>query len=193
MKQQAEAILPTKWGIFKMLAYANQSDEQMPHLALIHEKFDPDSEVLVRVHSECITGDTFGSVRCDCGEQLDKAMELAAQAGGVIIYLRQEGRGIGLINKLKAYQLQDKGLNTIDANTHLGFEADARQYDIALEILTDLGIRKIHLLTNNPLKIKAFKKSNIEVLSRIPLVMEPHTENQNYLDTKKTLMGHFLK
>lgn len=193
MKQQAEAVLPTKWGIFKMLAYANQSDEQMPHLALIHEKFDPGSEVLVRVHSECITGDTFGSVRCDCGEQLDKAMELAAQAGGVIIYLRQEGRGIGLINKLKAYQLQDKGLNTIDANTHLGFEADARQYDIALEILTDLGIRKIHLLTNNPLKIKAFKKSNIEVLSRIPLVMEPHTENQNYLDTKKTLMGHFLK
>lgn len=193
MKRQAEADLPTRLGNFKIIAYALSDKEKMPHLALVHENINPKNPVLVRVHSECMTGDTFGSVRCDCGEQLNKAMEIAAEKGGVIVYLRQEGRGIGLINKLKAYTLQDEGLNTIDANTHLGFEADARQYDIAIEILKDLGITAIHLLTNNPLKIKALEDSDIRIVSRIPLVVAPHLENTSYLRTKQDLMGHLFK
>lgn len=147
---------------------------------------------MVRIHSECMTGDVFHSRRCDCGEQLAKAIEMAAENGGVVIYLRQEGRGIGLINKLKAYNLQDTGLNTADANTHLGFDVDGRQYDLAVEILNDLGIRRIHLLTNNPLKIEAIEHSDIEIVSRIPLVIEPKKENHSYLKTKRELMGHLL-
>ncbi len=160
---------------------------------MVHEKFDPSQPVLVRIHSECMTGDLFGSHRCDCGEQLDQSLHLVAGRGGVVIYLRQEGRGIGLINKLKAYNLQDQGLNTADANTHLGFEVDARQYDLALEILSDLGIRQIHLLTNNPDKIEAIEHSDIEIVSRVPLIIPPRTENRAYLETKRALMGHLLK
>lgn len=192
MKRQAEAILPTDWGKFNMLAYSKDKDNPMPHLAFVHEQFDSSEPVVVRIHSECMTGDVFHSKRCDCGEQLNRAMEIAAKLGGVVVYLRQEGRGIGLINKLKAYNLQDEGLDTIEANLHLGHKIDARQYDIAVKILQDLDIEAIHLLTNNPLKIEALEKSPIDVISRIPIVIKAKNENRSYLQTKKQLMGHLL-
>jgi 3,4-dihydroxy 2-butanone 4-phosphate synthase/GTP cyclohydrolase II len=191
--RQSEAIIPTAWGNFKMIAYADNPDEWMPHLAMVHENFDYAMPVYVRIHSECITGDLFGSRRCDCGEQLEKAMNLVALHGGVLIYLRQEGRGIGLINKLKAYNLQDQGDDTIEANVHLGLEIDARQYDIAIAIMQDLRIRSIHLLTNNPDKVEAIEKSPIQVISRVPLIIRPKKENYDYLKTKEQKMGHFLK
>ena len=193
VKQQAEALIPTPWGNFNMIAFAGDESEWMPHLVLVHENCDTDEPVLTRIHSECITGDLFGSRRCDCGEQLDKSLQMAAEQGGVVLYLRQEGRGIGIINKLKAYNLQDRGLNTVDANLHLGLEVDARQYDIAVEMLTALGITRIHLLTNNPEKVEALESSSVEVVSRVPLIIEPQKENFNYLKTKQDEMGHFFK
>lgn len=192
MQRQVAAYLPTDWGNFNIYAFAENEDEPKPHLVLAHEKMDTSKPVLLRIHSECMTGDIFQSRRCDCGEQLEKALELATLQNGAVIYLRQEGRGIGLINKLKAYNLQDKGLNTADANTHLGFDVDARQYNIAIEIMKDLGIKQINLLTNNPLKIVAIENSDIEIVSRVPLIIEPKKENQSYLKTKKELMGHLL-
>ncbi len=192
MQRQAEAVIPTGLGNFRMIAYADSAAEWMPHVALVSEKMDPAQPVLVRIHSECMTGDVFGSHRCDCGEQLHQALEMAAEKGGVVLYLRQEGRGIGLINKLRAYNLQDEGLNTVDANTHLGLEADARQYDIAINILEDLGIQSIHLVTNNPLKIEAIEHSSLQLVSRIPLVIPPHAGNKSYLRTKHDLMGHLF-
>ncbi len=192
MERQAEAVLPTQWGNFNMIAYSDNDQEQMPHLAMVHEKFDNTNTILVRVHSECMTGDLFGSHRCDCGEQLEAAMELAAEHGGIVIYLRQEGRGIGLINKLKAYQIQDTGINTADANTHLGFEVDARHYDAAIKIMQDLNIKKINLLTNNPEKIKEIDQSPIEVENRVPLIIKPKKENIGYFKTKQDLMGHLF-
>lgn len=191
--RQAEAMIPTPWGNFLMVAYAEKSDEWMPHLALVHEHCNTSEPVLTRLHSECITGDLFGSKRCDCGEQLHLALQMAAQQGGLLLYLRQEGRGIGIINKLKAYELQDQGLNTIDANLHLGLQVDARQYNIAIDMLHDLGIRQIHLLTNNPDKIEAIEHSDIEVVSRLPIVAPPHEENAGYLKTKQEEMGHLFK
>lgn len=175
-----------------MLVYATTANDLTPHVAMVHEKFNPAEPVLVRIHSECMTGDLFGSLRCDCGEQLDESLRMAAERGGLVIYLRQEGRGIGLINKLKAYNLQDQGLNTADANTHLGFEVDARQYDLAVAIMKDLGISRIHLLTNNPEKIEAIEHSDIEIVSRVPLIIPPRSENRAYLETKRALMGHLL-
>ena len=192
MKRQAEAMIPTDWGRFNMIAYADSKKEHMPHVALVHEDFDPTKPVLVRIHSECFTGDLFGSNKCDCGEQLSKSIKMASEQGGVIIYLRQEGRGIGLINKLKAYQLQEKGANTVDANTHLGLEVDARHYDIAITMLQDLGITAIHLLTNNPLKIEELEQSPIKVVSRVPLVIKAHKDSLNYLQTKQQVMGHLF-
>jgi GTP cyclohydrolase II len=193
LKRQAEALIPTEWGTFRMLAYARRSDNPIPHLALVADTFDETkSPTLLRIHSECMTGDVFHSNRCDCGEQLDLAMQQAAKQGGLVIYLRQEGRGIGLINKLKAYQLQDKGFNTADANTHLGFEADARNYQDAVSILKDLNIKKVELLTNNPLKIKALEDAGVIVVKRLPILIKPKTENTFYLKTKKDLMGHLL-
>lgn len=191
--RQAEAIIPTPWGNFNMIAYAADEGDWMPHLAMVHEDFNPAKPVLTRIHSECITGDLFHSKRCDCGQQLEHAMELAAQEGGVVVYLRQEGRGIGIINKLKAYQLQDQGLNTIDANVHLGLEIDARHYDLAFVILKELGVTKIQLLTNNPEKIDAFEHSDIELVDRIPLIIDPIEENAEYLKTKQLNMGHLFK
>lgn len=192
LNRQAEATIPTHWGNFNMIAYSELDSDKMPHIALAHETFNTAEPTLVRIHSECLTGDLFGSKRCDCGEQLDKAMSLAALHGGVVIYLRQEGRGIGLINKLKAYKLQDQGLDTIEANVHLGLEVDARQYDIAIEILKDLNIDTIRILTNNPDKIEAIENSEIEVLERVPIVIPPRPENLNYLLTKQQSMGHIL-
>jgi GTP cyclohydrolase II len=192
MIRQAEARIPSKWGNFNMIAYADKSSERMPHLAFVAVDFDPSKPVSVRIHSECMTGDVFGSRRCDCGEQLDAALCMANERGGVVIYLRQEGRGIGLINKLKAYQLQDKGLNTAEANTHLGFEVDARQYESAIFILQDLDIQAIELMTNNPDKIEALQKSPIKVVGRIPVVIAPQSDSEDYLQTKQDLMGHLL-
>lgn len=192
MQRQAEAVLPTQWGIFQMMAYSTSPQEPMPHIALVHEDLDISKPVLVRIHSECLTGDLFGSRRCDCGEQLIQALEMISEQAGVLLYLRQEGRGIGLINKLKAYNLQDSGFNTLDANTHLGLEVDARQYDDAIAILQDLQIRSVRLLTNNPVKLEAVKKSSIEVVSREPLIIPPHSENKNYLKAKQELMGHLF-
>lgn len=192
MQKQAEALIPTPWGNFNMVAFAERPDDWMPHLALVHEKLDKTKPVLTRLHSECITGDLFGSKRCDCGEQLSRALEMTAKEGGIVLYLRQEGRGIGIINKLKAYNLQDQGLNTVDANLHLGLEVDARQYDIAIEMLRIMEIKKIRLLTNNPEKIEAFDHSAVEVVSRVPLIIEPQEENINYLKTKQRQMGHLF-
>ncbi len=188
-----ETYLPTKWGKFKIIAYANKKDENMPHLAIVSQNFDPNKVITMRIHSECMTGDIFGSSRCDCGPQLEKAMKIIDKEGGVILYMRQEGRGIGLVNKLKAYTLQDKGYNTVEANTHQGLEADARTYEEAIEMLNDLGIDKVNLMTNNPLKIKAIEDSNIEVVQRVPHEIPAIPENYNYLKTKKDLMGHLLK
>lgn len=175
-----------------MIAYSEKADEPMPHLALVAEGFDPSGPVPVRIHSECMTGDVFSSRRCDCGEQLETSLRIAAEQGGVVIYLRQEGRGIGLINKLKAYNLQDIGLNTAEANTHLGFDVDARQYECAVFILQDLGISTVQLITNNPDKVEALRRSPVRVVARIPLVVEPHDDNRGYLETKQELMGHLL-
>jgi 3,4-dihydroxy 2-butanone 4-phosphate synthase/GTP cyclohydrolase II len=175
-----------------MIAYAESAEEWMPHIALVSEKYSGSSQgpVIVRLHSECMTGDLFGSKRCDCGEQLDFAMRTIAEQGGVLLYLRQEGRGIGIINKLKAYQLQDEGLDTVEANVHLGLEIDARQYGIALAMLRDLGIDQIKLLTNNPEKIVAFDQSGIEIVDRLSIIIPPRTENESYLRTKRDQMGH---
>lgn len=193
LKKQVEVLLPTDWGNFRMIAYAQRIDDRVPHLAMVHENFDPKNEqTLVRIHSECMTGDVFHSNRCDCGEQLDYAMHLAAEHSGIVIYLRQEGRGIGLINKLKAYNLQDKGFDTLEANLHLGFEGDERHYDDAIAILQSLDVKNITLLTNNPLKVNYLEKGGIHVVERLPILITPTEENAFYLKTKQNSMGHLL-
>lgn len=192
LQLQSEALIPTPFGKFNMIAFAADADEPMPHLALVHPEMNPEQAVVVRVHSECITGDLFGSKRCDCGEQLEESLKVISKEKGVLLYLRQEGRGIGIINKLKAYQLQDVGFNTIEANLHLGFEEDERQYGIALDMLVHLSIDQIRLLTNNPEKLEAFSNSAIKIVERLPLVIPPQRENMAYLRTKREEMGHFL-
>lgn len=192
MKRQAEANLPTEWGEFEIIAYSENENDWMPHLAMISKNTDLKKTVNIRIHSECITGDLFHSKRCDCGKQLDAAMKYIHENGGVLLYLRQEGRNIGIINKLKAYNLQDKGLNTAEANIKLGFPADARDFKIAVEILEDLGIQSVNLLTNNPEKISFIKDSSIKLVHRIPLEINPEKENLEYLKTKKDFFGHFL-
>ncbi len=187
-----QAHIPNKYGDFTMYVYTDQTIACKEHIALVHRDTDIDGTVPVRIHSECLTGDLFTSQRCDCGEQLHASMAHISTHPGIIIYLRQEGRGIGLINKLKAYNLQDDGLNTIDANLHLGLEADAREYDIAVAILKDLKVQQIDLLTNNPDKIKALDDSEIIVRKRLPLVIPATETSADYLDTKRELMGHLI-
>lgn len=190
----AEARVPTDHaGEFKVIIYTNDVDK-MEHLALVKGEINPDKKVLVRVHSECLTGDVFGSARCDCGDQLYAAMRMIDQEGcGVLLYMRQEGRGIGLINKLKAYHLQDsEGMDTVEANIHLGFKADLRDYGIGAQILRDLGVRKMSLLTNNPKKIIGLEGYGIEVVDRFPIEMAASDENKNYLMCKRDRMGHLL-
>lgn len=193
LKNQVITTLPTQWGTFKIMAYSDTDDNPMPHLAMVHENFDASKPTYIRIHSECLTGDLFTSKRCDCGEQLDAAMQKAALEGGVVLYLRQEGRGMGLIPKLKAYNIQDTGVNTADANTHLGFAVDSREYGEAIAMMKDLGITKVHLLTNNPLKVKALEDSEIEVVSRVPIIIPSQKENKKYMETKRDLMGHYYK
>ncbi|MGB2732593.1 MAG: GTP cyclohydrolase II [Saprospiraceae bacterium] len=192
LRNIVESTIPTANGEFTIKAYAMDEHDLTPHLALIKEPIDYDEPVLIRIHSECLTGDIFGSQRCDCGPQLIRSLELIGERGGVLLYLRQEGRGIGIINKLKAYQLQDQGDNTAEANTHLGFKVDERTYEEALIILEDLGIKEVDLLTNNPEKIKIFENSPIKLHKRIPLEITPIRSNKRYLETKKTVMGHLL-
>lgn len=192
MKKLSEAWLPTKWGKFKMITFGQDKDQYSPHIALVHESFSTDDIPLVRIHSECLTGDVFSSLRCDCGEQLHISLEKIAEQGGVLIYLRQEGRGIGISHKLDAYQLQDKGLNTIEANIHLGFEPDERDYEAAVQILEELGVKGLKLLTNNPDKLNALKERGIDIVERVPVVSSEHSENKDYLETKKKWMGHLF-
>lgn len=192
MQKQVHSSIPTSSGLWYIDAYAEDGDDPMPHLAIYPPGLDKEGTVVVRVHSECITGDLFHSQRCDCGSQLEKSLEVITSEKGVLIYLRQEGRGIGLINKLKAYNLQDEGFNTVDANHQLGFETDQREYNIAILILKDMGIKKIRLLTNNPEKVSSMSRDGIEIVDRIPLMIIPNQDNEKYLRVKKDLMGHLL-
>lgn len=192
MQKQVHSSIPTSGGLWYIDAYADHDREVMPHLAIYPPGLDPEGPVMVRVHSECFTGDVLGSQRCDCGAQLHKSLEMITREKGVLIYLRQEGRGIGLINKLKAYNLQDEGFNTIDANHQLGFETDEREYHIATLILRDLGIKRIRLLTNNPEKVNSLVREGIEIVDRVPLLVAPNVDNEEYLRVKRDLMGHFL-
>ncbi len=190
---QAETLLPTEWGSFILSAFTDDSGDPMPHLALRHPEMDPSEPVYVRVHSECLTGDIFHSLKCDCGQQLDAAMRIIEEKKGAVIYLRQEGRGIGIINKILAYKHQEQGMDTIEANEALGLEADYRDYSIAADILESLGIKQIRLITNNPDKIENLTAHDIEVVERIPLIIPANEINRAYLETKKNSMGHLLK
>ena len=193
VRRSAEAVIPTSFaGEFKVIVYENDVDDLM-HVALVKGEIHPDKPILVRVHSECLTGDVFGSLRCDCGDQLHKAMEMIDREGaGILLYLRQEGRGIGLVNKLKAYVLQDQGLDTVDANLELGFQADMRNYGIGAQVLVDLGVKKMRLLTNNPKKMIGLDGYGLSILEQIPIEVEPNEFNRCYLECKKVKMGHLL-
>jgi len=193
VKRLVSVKMPTEYGgEFNAIAYANEIDNTV-YIALVKGEIKPEDEVLVRVHSQCLTGEVFGSKRCDCGEQLHRAMEMVSREGkGVILYVRQEGRGIGLINKLKAYELQDKGLDTVEANIRLGFKPDLRDYGVGAQILVDLGVRKMKLMTNNPKKIVGLEGYGLKVVERVPIEAKPHEKNIIYLKTKKKKLGHML-
>ena len=195
MNPLVESRLPTKFGGYRIVAFESDVIE-MPTLALVSDNFDPTSELatIVRVHSECMTGDVFGSSRCDCGAQLSTSITKIQEEGGVLIYLRQEGRGIGLVEKLKAYNLQDKGQDTYEANVNLGHPEDGRSFEAAIEVLRFLEVKKIKLLTNNPDKVGAFDDvKDIEVVERVPLTVGLVPENEEYLKSKRVVKGHFFK
>jgi len=192
IKREAEANLPTAYGTWRIYAYTSLVDNK-EHVALVMGEIKEDEPVLVRVHSECLTGDVFGSLKCDCRSQLHKAMEMIAKEGkGVIVYLRQEGRGIGLVNKIKAYHLQDHGFDTVEANKKLGFPPDMRDFGIGAQILRDLGVRKMRLMTNNPRKLIGLEGYGLEVVERVPIEVGICKYNVNYLKTKKEKLGHML-
>jgi len=193
VRKAVRAHLPTRYGDFEIIVYENQLDN-LEHLALVKGDLSGDDPVLVRVHSECFTGDTLGSLRCDCADQLHSAMlQIEKEGRGAILYMRQEGRGIGLVNKLRAYCLQEHGRDTVEANEELGFKPDLRDYGIGAQMLVDLGLKKIRLLTNNPTKIVGLQGYDIEIVERVPLECQPNENNIHYLQTKKEKMGHLLE
>lgn len=192
IKREIMVELPTHFGDFALVAYKQINTDQ-EHLALVKGKWKENETVMVRVHSSCITGDVFGSCRCDCGEQLERAMRLVEKEGkGVIVYMNQEGRGIGLLNKLRAYKLQEQGLDTVEANIELGFKGDQRDYGVGAQILRDLGVRKMKLLSNNPQKRTGLIGYGLEIVETLPLKIKPNSHNQRYLQTKKDKLGHEL-
>jgi len=192
IEKAAEINLPTKWGDFRAVTYRSTINSET-HIAFIKGDIKDKKNILVRVHSQCLTGDTFGSMRCDCGDQLDNAFKMINKKGrGVLLYMAQEGRGIGLCNKMKAYELQEKGMDTVEANLHLGFDADLRDYGIGAQILSDLGLSTIHLMTNNPKKIVGLEGYGLEITKRISIKIPPNKNNKRYLHTKKEKMNHML-
>jgi 3,4-dihydroxy 2-butanone 4-phosphate synthase/GTP cyclohydrolase II len=192
-RRVAETVIPTEFGEWKAIAYRSVIDPD-EHVALIFGDISGPEPVLVRMHSQCVTGDVFGSLRCDCGEQLRTAMRLIAEEGrGVVVYMRQEGRGIGFHNKLRAYELQDNGLDTVEANVALGFPADRRDYGIGMQILADLGLREIRFLTNNPAKRAGLEGYGLRMVERVPIIAEPNPHNVRYLETKRKKLGHLLR
>ena len=192
-RRQVAARVPTRYGTFQLMLFTSTHDDK-EHMALIMGDVKDKEDVIVRVHSECFTGDVLGSLRCDCGEQLDRAMQIIAEAKqGVILYLRQEGRGIGLLDKLRAYNLQDQGLDTVEANLRLGHQADERDYTVAALMLKDLGIRSVNLITNNPKKIDELRRLGVNVRERTPIEVPPRPENVRYLRTKAKRMDHLLR
>ena len=192
VEKYAEAELPTRYGKFRIIAFVNNRDEK-EHVAIINDDVAGHENVLTRIHSECLTGDVFGSLKCDCGEQLDRALETIGEAErGIVLYMRQEGRGIGLAEKIKAYSLQDEGLDTVEANQHLGFDDDLRDYTIAARMLELIGVASIKLMTNNPKKVQGLLNEGIEVTRRIPLKVLPNPHNVHYLETKRKKSGHIL-
>jgi 3,4-dihydroxy 2-butanone 4-phosphate synthase/GTP cyclohydrolase II len=198
MKQESlvergvEADMPTQYGHFRIIPFRQKSNG-LEHVALTMGRWDADDPILVRMHSSCLTGDVFGSRRCDCGEQLHQAMRLIASEGrGVVVYLNQEGRGIGLMNKIAAYRLQEQGDDTVDANIHLGFRPDEREYGVGAQILRELGVSKLRLITNNPVKRVGLESYGLEIVENVPVIIEPNEYNRRYLETKKLRMGHKL-
>lgn len=192
LKLQAESNVPTQFGEFRMMAFSEDDKNWMPHMALIAKDTDVEKPTNVRIHSECITGEVFHSKKCECGEQLDSAMKYMQENGGIILYLRQEGRNIGIINKLKAYALQENGLDTVQANLQLGLPADNRDFSAAIDMLEQIGVKSVNLMTNNPEKIKFIKDSNIAYNSRIPLQIKSNEASASYLKTKRDYFGHLL-
>ncbi|AYZ12551.1 GTP cyclohydrolase II [Chryseobacterium arthrosphaerae] len=193
LKIQAQSKIPTDYGVFTVYAFSENEEDWSPHLVWVADNTDFDKAVNVRFHSECITGEVFHSKKCECGQQLDAAMKYMSENGGIIIYLRQEGRNIGIINKLRAYELQEKGWDTVEANLKLGLPADGRNFDVAVEMLGILKIREVNLLTNNPEKIKSIENSTIILNSRIPLEIDSNEVNESYLVKKKHYFGHLLE
>ncbi len=193
VERVADSLMPTRYGEFRAIAYRTLIDTR-EHMAFVMGDIDPEEPTLARVHDQCVTGDVFGSLRCDCGEQLEKALRLVAEAGrGAVVYMDQEGRGIGLHNKIRAYHLQDDGLDTVEANEALGFPADKREYGIGMQILLDLGIRKMRLMTNNPIKRAGLEGFGLEIVDRVPIEVTPNPHNVRYLRTKREKMGHMLE
>jgi 3,4-dihydroxy 2-butanone 4-phosphate synthase/GTP cyclohydrolase II len=193
VKKEAEANLPTEFGSFRIMGFrSTTSDEEF--VALVKGDLDPERPTLVRIHSQCLTGDVFHSLKCDCGPQLQRAMEMVAEEGcGIIVYQQQEGRGIGIVNKIRAYALQDEGADTIEANLRLGFAIDERNYDQCAEIIKLLGLHKIRLMSNNPDKVRALRQAGLEIVERVPLEVKAHQTAHKYLLTKKEKMGHLLR